>query len=51
MGRISIGDWRVGYGDMKGRTERKSETLSKDQIAQFEKEHRACVTRAVIDRS
>lgn len=50
MGRISIGDWRVGYGDMKGRTERKSETLSKDQIAQFEKEHRACVTRAVIDQ-
>lgn len=31
--------------------ERKSETLSKDQtIAQFEKEHRAGVTRAVIDQ-
>lgn len=36
---------------MKGRMERKSETLSKDQtIAQFEKEHRAGVTRAVIDQ-
>ena len=51
MGRISIGNWGVGYGDMKGRTERKTETLSKDQtIAQFEKEHQACVTRAVIDQ-